>query len=67
VSTLAGTRRQRGHTTPAGAVAGGKLARRDQGHASAGLTPLRFTDEQIDFEQAHVVSTLRAVARLLGA
>jgi very-short-patch-repair endonuclease len=38
---------------------------RDQAHAAAGLTPLRFTRAQVRFEQAHVVATLGAVAELL--
>lgn len=37
-------------------------ARRDQVHATAGLTPLRFTHEQIRYRPAEVVATLRAVA-----
>jgi hypothetical protein len=38
---------------------------RDQAHAAAGLTPLRFTHEQITYEPAHVQSVLgRVVARL---
>jgi very-short-patch-repair endonuclease len=37
---------------------------RDQVHAAAGLTPLRFTHAQVAFEQAHVAATLKAVARL---
>jgi very-short-patch-repair endonuclease len=41
--------------------------RRDQVHTAAGLTALRFTDEQIDFEQRHVVATLAAVAGRLTA
>jgi very-short-patch-repair endonuclease len=36
---------------------------RDQTHAAAGLTPLRFTHAQIRYEPAHVVDTLAAVAR----
>jgi very-short-patch-repair endonuclease len=35
---------------------------RDQAHAAAGLTPLRFTHEQIAFDPAHVETTLAAVA-----
>jgi very-short-patch-repair endonuclease len=40
---------------------------RDQIHTAAGLTCLRFTGEQVDFEQQHVVNTLRSVARRLAA
>ena len=35
---------------------------RDQAHAAAGLTPLRFTREQVKHDGAHVVAVLRAVA-----
>lgn len=35
---------------------------RDQTHAAAGLTPLRFTHAQVRFEPRHVRSTLAAVA-----
>jgi len=35
---------------------------RDQAHAAAGLTPLRFTHAQIRFEPRHVQATLGAVA-----
>jgi very-short-patch-repair endonuclease len=38
---------------------------RDQAHIAAGLTPLRFTHEQVRFEASHVRSTLLAVARRL--
>jgi very-short-patch-repair endonuclease len=38
---------------------------RDQTHAAAGLTPLRFTRAQVRFEPAHVQATLAAVARRL--
>jgi len=38
---------------------------RDQVHAAAGLTPLRFTRAQVVFEPSHVQSTLVAVARRL--
>jgi hypothetical protein len=34
----------------------------DQAHAAAGLTPLRFTHEQIVFDPARVEATLTAVA-----
>jgi very-short-patch-repair endonuclease len=52
----------RNHRTPA------KQARdrvRDQAHAAAGLTPLRFTHAQVAFEGSHVRDTLAAVARRL--
>jgi very-short-patch-repair endonuclease len=39
---------------------------RDQTHAAAGLTPLRFTHAQIRFEGSHVCETLRRVARRLS-
>jgi very-short-patch-repair endonuclease len=39
---------------------------RDQAHAAAGLTPLRFTHAQVAYEAHHVEGTLRAVARRLG-
>lgn len=35
---------------------------RDQAHAAAGLTPLRFTHAQVAFEPGHVRGTLAAVA-----
>ena len=38
---------------------------RDQAHAAAGLTALRFTHEQVRYEAGHVVETLRAVATRL--
>jgi very-short-patch-repair endonuclease len=38
---------------------------RDQVHAAAGLTALRFTHSQVRFEQGHVRSTLEAIARRL--
>lgn len=38
---------------------------RDQAHAAAGLTPLRFTHAQVRFEPDHVQATLTAVARRL--
>jgi very-short-patch-repair endonuclease len=37
--------------------------RRDQAHAAAGLTPLRFTHAQVAFEREHVRATLAALAR----
>jgi very-short-patch-repair endonuclease len=40
---------------------------RDQAHAAAGLTPLRFTHAQIRFEAEHVERTLLTVARRLRA
>lgn len=41
-------------------------ALRFQRHVAAGLTPLRFTHEQVRYEPADVESTLRDVARRLG-
>lgn len=38
---------------------------RDQTHAAAGLTALRFTHAQVTREPAHVLETLRAVAQRL--
>jgi very-short-patch-repair endonuclease len=38
---------------------------RDQAHAAAGLTPLRFTRAQVHFEPERVHATLVAVARRL--
>jgi very-short-patch-repair endonuclease len=35
---------------------------RDQAHAAAGFTALRFTHAQVSFEPSHVIATLRAVA-----
>jgi hypothetical protein len=40
---------------------------RDQAHAAAGLTCLRFTHSQVRFEPEHVRATLEAVARRLDA
>jgi very-short-patch-repair endonuclease len=40
--------------------------RRDQDHAAAGLTPLRFSHAQVAFEREHVRATLRRVAARLG-
>jgi very-short-patch-repair endonuclease len=40
---------------------------RDQTHAAAGLTPLRFTRAQVRYERAHVRATLVAVANRLRA
>jgi very-short-patch-repair endonuclease len=40
---------------------------RDQTHTAAGLTPLRFTHDQVKYEPAHVRRVLAATAaRLLG-
>jgi very-short-patch-repair endonuclease len=52
------------HRTPA---AQARDRRRDQIHARAGLTPLRFTRAQVRFEPDHVRATLTAVARRLRA
>lgn len=38
---------------------------RDQAHTAAGMTPLRFTHEQVRFEARYVRETLRAVATRL--
>jgi very-short-patch-repair endonuclease len=38
---------------------------RDQAHIKAGLTPLRFTHEQVAHDPGYVEATLAAVARLL--
>lgn len=40
---------------------------RDQAHAAAGLTPLRFTHAQVRFEAEQVAETLRMVVRRLEA
>jgi very-short-patch-repair endonuclease len=40
---------------------------RDQTHTAAGLTPLRFTHEQVRYEPEHVLAVLRATARMLAA
>jgi very-short-patch-repair endonuclease len=40
---------------------------RDQAHAAAGLTPLRFTRAQVRYEPSHVEATVAAVARRLRA
>jgi hypothetical protein len=50
------------HRTPAQQ---GRDRIRDQAHAAAGMTPLRFTHEQVRFEAPHVRETLRAVATRL--
>jgi very-short-patch-repair endonuclease len=39
---------------------------RDQAHAAAGFTPLRFTHEQVRYEPEHVRDVLGDVARRLG-
>lgn len=39
---------------------------RDQAHTAAGLTPLRFTHEQVRYEAEHVLGVLRATARMLA-
>ncbi|HEU4598739.1 MAG TPA: DUF559 domain-containing protein, partial [Solirubrobacterales bacterium] len=38
---------------------------RDQTHTAAGLTPLRFTHEQVRYEPEHVLAVLRATAGVL--
>lgn len=38
---------------------------RDQTHTAAGLTPLRFTHEQVRYEPEHVLAVLRKTAALL--
>lgn len=50
------------HRTPAQQA---KDRRRDQAHAAAGLTPLRFTHEQIAREARQVEATLVAVVERL--
>lgn len=40
---------------------------RDQAHTAAGFAQLRFTHEQVRYEPAHVVATMRPVARRLLA
>jgi very-short-patch-repair endonuclease len=52
------------HRTPA-AQARDRL--RDQAHAAAGLTTLRFTHAQVRYEPRHVRETLAAVARRIRA
>jgi hypothetical protein len=39
---------------------------RDQTHTAAGLTPLRFTHEQVRYESEHVLAVLTATARMLA-
>ena len=48
------------HRTPA---AQSRDRLRDQAHAAAGMTPLRFTHAQIRYEPAHVERVLRTVAQ----
>ena len=55
---------RRYHRTPAQPAAD---RRRDQAHAAAGLTPLRFTHHQVRFEPGHVKRTLIAVVRRLSS
>jgi predicted transcriptional regulator of viral defense system len=52
------------HRTPAAQT---RDRARDQAHAAAGLTPLRFTHAQVRYEPARVEKTLRAVHRRLSA
>jgi hypothetical protein len=40
---------------------------RDQAHAAAGLTPLRFTHAQVTFEPNYVQMTLMEIAAQLAA
>jgi len=40
---------------------------RDQAHTAAGLTPLRFTHEQVRYEPDHVLAVLRATGGRLAA
>jgi very-short-patch-repair endonuclease len=40
---------------------------RDQAHTAAGLTPLRFTHEQVRYEPEHVLAVLQATAQMLAA
>lgn len=39
---------------------------RDQTHTAAGLTPLRFTHEQVRYEPEHVLSVLATTAQMLA-
>jgi very-short-patch-repair endonuclease len=39
---------------------------RDQAHTAAGLTPLRFTHEQVRYEPEHVLAVLQATAQMLA-
>jgi very-short-patch-repair endonuclease/predicted transcriptional regulator of viral defense system len=52
------------HRTPSQQTAD---RRRDQAHLRAGLTPLRFTHEQVFYERAYVRATIAAVARRLSS
>jgi very-short-patch-repair endonuclease len=52
------------HRTPAAQT---RDRLRDQAHAAAGLTTLRFTHAQVHYERDHVRQTLAAVARRLRA
>jgi very-short-patch-repair endonuclease len=40
---------------------------RDQAHTASGLTPLRFTHEQVRYEPEHVLEVLRATGAILAA
>lgn len=40
---------------------------REQAHTAAGLTPLRFTHEQVRYEPEHVLGVLGATAQMLAA
>ncbi|MGH2799823.1 MAG: type IV toxin-antitoxin system AbiEi family antitoxin domain-containing protein [Solirubrobacterales bacterium] len=51
------------HRTPAEQA---RDRRRDQAHAAAGLTPLRFTHAQVRYDPAEVQATLASVARRLA-
>ena len=51
------------HRTPAEQA---RDRRRDQAHAAAGLTPLRFTHAQVRYEPSYVGATLARVARRLA-
>jgi very-short-patch-repair endonuclease len=52
------------HRTPAGQA---RDRLRDQAHTASGLTPLRFTHEQVRYEPEHVLAVLRATAQMLAA
>jgi very-short-patch-repair endonuclease len=51
------------HRTPAQQA---KDRIRDQAHIAAGMTPLRFTHAQVQFESRSVGETLKTVAKRLG-
>jgi very-short-patch-repair endonuclease len=51
------------HRTPSQQA---KDRERDQDHAAAGLTPVRFTHDQIKYEPERVVRILKATAGRLG-